>query len=379
MIQVRGAVAAAGAALGLAAALLTGCGSSDMGSSGTTLAAPAASHPVAVAEPALQPSGSALGPGLAVQEGSTLVGAVFPTFEQSATPATDVPATGWEAVLVVDGDPIDVWNRYVHELGLEEVASARKACVVSRPPAPGDSDVAPADSRFLTEPAIDGEDRLVCRVVDEDTTADMIVGASCTPSADDPPACDRVATAHLYLKVLDVPEEVAPELRLGTDALRYERALAAAPEGVQAVEPAEIPDGDLVLPALDLDLPSELPAAGQPLDHGMDPYLSWTDYQAEIAILPEGAESLVAPALLLDCNSGLVAVLSVPGTPEEAVGIFDAASEKDDPIGPSSGTDAEGQAWAGGTIATAGGYYVSLTAVDDGEGAATVLYTECGD
>jgi hypothetical protein len=61
------------------------------------------------------------------------------------------------------------------------------------------------------------------------------------------------------------------------------------------------------------------------------------------------------------------------------VGIFDAASEKDDPIGPSSGTDAEGQAWAGGTIATAGGYYVSLTAVDDGEGAATVLYTECGD
>ena len=78
----------------------------------------------------------------------------------------------------------------------------------------------------------------------------------------------------------------------------------------------------------------------------------------------------MAPTMLLDCNSGLVAVLSVPGTPEEAVATFDTAGDEDDPIVLSSGTDAEGQAWAGGTIPTAGGYYVSLTAVDEGEGAA---------
>ena len=45
------------------------------------------------------------------------------------------------------------------------------------------------------------------------------------------------------------------------------------------------------------------------------------------------------------------------------------------------GTGDDGRVWISGLIATAGGYYLDVTAVADGPEAntSTVLLTECGD
>jgi hypothetical protein len=94
---------------------------------------------VAAVESALRPPGSPLVGSVRVQGGSQLVATAFPydapRFDPAAT-GEDVGA--WQALLIVDGDPIRVWDRYARALGIDHWASARHACVVRRVPAPGE-------------------------------------------------------------------------------------------------------------------------------------------------------------------------------------------------------------------------------------------------
>ena len=62
-----------------------------------------------------------------VQPGSRLVGTTFPSgWLGSGEPRR---ATADEALLVLDGDPLEVWGRYTSELGMDEQLAARRSCV----------------------------------------------------------------------------------------------------------------------------------------------------------------------------------------------------------------------------------------------------------
>ena len=88
----------------------SGCGDRvDTGSSSAD--AEAKSGPAAlvgVDDSRLQPPGTPLGSGVKVQDGSRLVGRVFPAVDSFGSGSS----VGWQALLVVDGDPVEVWNRY---------------------------------------------------------------------------------------------------------------------------------------------------------------------------------------------------------------------------------------------------------------------------
>jgi hypothetical protein len=138
-----------------------------------------------------------------------------------------------------------------------------------------------------------------------------------------------------------------------------------------------------VVPPLlaDVGSGSRLPEEGQPFDDLLDDYLVVADgSHTAVDVVPPGGRSLVAPAMLFGCNSGLVAVLALPEGVKAAVARFDDADTLgDDPMTVVDGTDAGGRAWSGGTITTAGGYYLDVTALADGKGSSFVLLTECGD
>lgn len=88
-------------------------------------------HRVAVAIDSVEPPGTELGPGVEVQAGSSLVGAPFPLLNMYAQNQGEPVRLGWQALLVVDGDPVDVWDRYASELGVGDHASARNSCAVA--------------------------------------------------------------------------------------------------------------------------------------------------------------------------------------------------------------------------------------------------------
>src|SRR5690606_18751451 len=115
---------------------------------------------------------------------------------------------------------------------------------------------------------------------------------------------------------------------------------------------------------------------GEPIDLGLDPYL-WEENP--ISKVPGGGRSLISPSLLLQCNSGLVAVLRIAGSPEEVTAVFDDAYETDDPMRHTALTGSDGRTWDLGRISTAGGYYLDVLAGADGPDASLVLVTECGD
>ncbi|MEO6989353.1 MAG: hypothetical protein ABI239_11985 [Aquihabitans sp.] len=83
----------------------------------------------------------------------------------------------------------------------------------------------------------------------------------------------------------------------------------------------------------------------------------------------------MAPAMLQFCNSGLVAVFSVPAPPEQAVQSF--AVDGDDET-----LTVEGDAvpaWAELSAYQLGGFGLDLLAVAQPDGSSAVLVTECGD
>ena len=82
--------------------------------------------------------------------------------------------------------------------------------------------------------------------------------------------------------------------------------------------------------------------------------------------------------MLIDCNSGLVAVVAMPQAPADAVAAF----AVEDPEGTTAVQSGElgDRTWATRFFDSAGGYKLQLTAVSaDEAGSSYVLATECGD
>ena len=349
----------------------------------------------------LLPPGSPLTPDIQVQKGSQLVGRVFPwappdmaaSASESTSDASGV-APGWQAVLVVDDDPVDVWGSYASVLGVGDVATAADSCTVESVDAvvtpTGDSPTtvtSPASrsntasrQRYLTEARVPDENLLTCSARARGIAMFMRVGEtrSCVTSDGGSTDCTLRPVAHLLLRV---GRDQGSEPELGASQLRYERWLetdggTGSFTGMDDTPP--IPDGPVVAP--DLPEPSSsprLPGPGDVIDDGIDPFL---DYFADGTgfTVPPGGRSLIAPALLITCNSGLVAALRVPMTPDEAIQHFDRAVADDDPIMTSDGETHAGNRWVTGMITTAGGYYLGVTAVAGTDGS-DVLLDECGD
>jgi len=315
---------------------------------------------------ALQGPGTEIAEGIHVQPGSTLVGSAFPVVD----PFEDAPApSGWQAVIAVQGDPVEVWDAYAAELGIEDDASAADACVVARPARPQDGIA--ANLRFLTEPAMGGEISLKCVARFGTLTASLAHGAvGCVePDVPDDP-CELRSGSALYLRSApDGPRSSSADEYLGTDPLRSERIHA----GLDAD-----PEGPVIPPDLQGTGPSHLPGEGERIDDGIDDFLEVGDRDAPVAILPDGAESLIAPALLIDCSSGLVAVVSLPEEPADAVTVF-AAQDPQGATEARTGRLGDGS-WATRFFDTVGGYKLQLTAVTGADaGSSYVLATECGD
>ena len=370
----------------LAAAVLSACSSSSEAGgrpprrpAGSEQPEPSPANGVSVDAASLQAPGTALADGVEVVPGSKLVGAVFPALDFSGQSGRTNPL-GWQAALVVAAsDPTDVWDLYVDELGLGGRADARRACVVYAPPSAGDLDVR---RRFLTEARLDEHEVLVCSARFGGTSLSMAVGALVCPEAqpEPRPRCVDRMVSHLYIEVTATDDPgLAASDELGTDDLRTERSSehAHSEREVADVSDDPIPGGRTILPAPGANLPlSPLPGAGERVDDRIDYYLGDGDWVPPVAILPKGARSLVAPAMLIDCNSGLVAVVEVPGRPVQAVQAFT------DPDAPSSadlaGTWGSGP-WAGRTHESVGGYDLDTIAVPGAKGTSFVLVTECGD
>ena len=318
---------------------------------------------VAVDEPSLRPPGTELAPGVEVQAGSALVGTSMPIVDFYREPGAEPEALGWQAVLIVEGDPIEVWDRYIAHLGFEdERAHAVGSCTVQAVLEPTERDwdrfVSPVE-RFITEPRIEAENRLACHAEGPTVTMVLAAGAmSCLDWKLDDPPCPLHRASHLYISVLDAPDDHGQE-RFGAEELGFERSEQAMPSGATR-EPVPLPTGAVIPPTLDDELVSRLPEEGERYDDELDYYLDGS----AAALVPEGGRSLVAPAMLLDCNSGLVALLEVPGTPAQAVDTFDRADEDDGDILAVVGADPQGRSWKGGRITTAGGYYLDLVALD---------------
>ena len=345
----------------------------------------------------LQGPGAPVADGVTVAEGSQLVSQAFPV-------SSFGEETGWSALFVVDGDPIAVWDEYVGTLGIAD-GDATRSCVVSAEARPPDetpstryptttasaTDPRPADSaaattlvpetstsaparagaaprrRFLTESRIEDEDRLTCSLVQGRSAMNLRVGVQlrCDDSG-----CRSRAISHL-LVTQSIGDANGYSSR-GTDDLRYERGVRTDESSPPVT--AAIPDGPIQAPRFTGDgLESGLPSSGDRIDDGLDWYLPDT------FTLPDGGRSLVAPAMLLPCNSGLATVVRVPFDPDGAIAWLDGAGPSDDAIVTTSGTR-DGHPWVSGTISTAGGYYLYATAMPaTGGRGSDVFITECGD
>jgi hypothetical protein len=324
---------------------------------------------------ALLGPGTVIGPGVRVEPGSKLVATAFPLQEHHLEIASDRGHDdGWQALLVVDGDPIEVWNRYVEALEISDWASARQACVVRRyapTGATGGREMSVHD-RLLTDPAVDDETQLRCSAQDLHQLVAMTDGVDLRCHGD-PAAvsCDRFRARHLYIAWAPPPADAESSTTLrfvAPDAVLFDRR-------VPPNDPPPVPAGPIEPPRFDRNpAGADRPGAGQRVDAGLDGFLDAT----EVAVLPSGARSLVEPAMPMNCNSGLTAVVRIPGTPTAVVMGFDDADDRDDPAHLTTRTWRRRPA-AHGLIASTGGYSLDVTAVADGAGSSVALLTECGD
>ena len=377
----------------VAALLAVGCGQSEVTADGPTEPTLPVGLAFAADPAALLGPGAQVADGLQVQEGSWLVGTAFP-----GSRGEDGPA-GWQALFVVDGDPVEVWDSYASTLGIGDEASALHACVAMRvepyrvPEATTDTVLAEFNegppTRFLSEPRIDGENRFRCEATVGGRTMVLGYGASRSPA----PTCvtgDRAADAqcpftaesHLFISAGSAEVDTTIDHRsLGTDELRFNRTwashVAAGRQLGDTPNPEEripVPDGPVIQPDFEVDgSGSRLPEVGERFDEGLDGFLGdgW--------VVPEGGRSLVAPVELIACNSGLVAVLDLAGAPAAALAPFDDAEESDDAPFVTEGTDDRGREWVHYYIGSAGGHHLQAVAVPSDAGRSLVLVTECGD
>lgn len=335
---------------------------------------------VAVNEESLLPEGSPLTAAVSVQPGSWLVGRVFPwaTFDAVPGPSgSDDAVLGWQAVLVVDGDPIEVWNSYARAFDVGDAAPAAQSCIVEAvtvSPTTAEPGTTPRARRFLTERRIEGENLLDCTAAVGDLWMSMRVGLdrSCEGFGD-PRKCTLRPIAHLFVR-----GGVTQLGGLGADELRYERGMGAFNPD-PAARMAPVPGGPVVRP--DLPEPGSMPALpgpGDAIDDGIDYYLgSGADAAFRV---PVGGRSLIAPAMLITwCNSGLVAVLRVQGSPDEAVGFLFDTGDSDYTNETRNGMTDDGARWTTGGVGQSGGYDLGFTAVARGDDHTDLLLSECGD
>lgn len=335
---------------------------------------------VAVDQSALLGPGTEIAKGLKVPEGAALVGARFPIrseWTDGVSPRVDF---GWMAVLVVDGDPFTVWDAIVKQLGMADQARAEGACVVWGDPNVSDSAPATGDSRssttlpyadpdhwirVLRAPPRSNDAEVQCDASERHWQVDLVAGvrANC-PSTDGGPTfadvkCGRLAQRHLIIRrYSEDTEDDSGFTFYGADNV---------PDG----GPTSAPGAERQLPPLPEDVPgaiSWLPQEGERLDAALDVYLG---HGAKIA---RKAHSVVAPAMLVQCDSGLVSVLESPLTPvpalesielNDADGDFPAVSEA------AAGTDKDGRLWAtvklsdkSPTALKVGGFELRITTVE---------------
>ena len=82
--------------------------------------------------------------------------------------------------------------------------------------------------------------------------------------------------------------------------------------------------------------------------------------------------------MMIDCGSGLVAVVDLPGDPEAAISSFGRSGDEQSIFEPTMGM-AHGRRWVGASQPSVGGYGIDLAAVDTGDGRSAVVIAECGD
>jgi hypothetical protein len=326
------------------------------------------------------PPGTILHGSVDVVDGTELVGSVFPFVNpnsaRSAAP-TSAPPDGWQALLTVTGDPIDAWNAYAKALGVDDLAGAIPSCEVSAVtagPIPPPDESWPVVHRRLTEPRLDGENRLECAATVGAVTMSLVVGVArrCEPAVGGPKThCDLRRVAHLLIRVQAPDQPTTDRPSVGPESAYDEHGTRAAATSGTVVRPRLSTKGAT----------SVLPGPGQSIDDGLDYYLQegLGAGSTSVFTVPRGGRSLVAPALLIQCNSGLVAALRLEGTPRQVADGFDAQGTQDDPMVRAEGDLADGHSWVSGEIATAGGYYLDVAAVAVDDGHSDVLVTECGD
>jgi len=352
----------------LMVAALAGCGEEQ---------SPEVMEPAAatVDPESLRAPGSPIADGLTVQDGTALVGTVFPLQIEWWHGEDHQVVSGWQAVLTVTGDPLQVWDSYASQLLGSDTATARQVCTVTRvqvtetppPGTPGTHGDEPPERRLPEEP-LPGENLLECAVEWNGVTMSMTYGTTtaCRWGDEGRDDCGFQQMSHLYLS--KVPIEPGEQQTWPGEP-------AAEPGELTPTIPA--PNGPIHQPELDLTAgEAHLPGPGERIDRSLDHYL-WSENP--ISRVPNGGRSLISPSLLLQCNSGLVAVLRIDGSPSEVTALFDDAFETDDPMRHTTGTDPDGRAWDLGKISTAGGYYLDVLALADRSDSSVALVTECGD
>lgn len=374
------------AVLGVCLAL-TACGSAESPESDAKQAEPEALGNVTPFGVAFEPD-SLSGPGtslfgeIEVQEGSQLVGPVFPSASVTGPGGND-GLNGYQAVLILEGDPVEVWNSYAESFGIDEAASATQSCVVRAVPEPasgqdvGDGETEDTvqvdqypkiEERFLTEPRVEGENQVECSA--NSPAGSMWLSAGVGEAVGEPVG-HMVVSQPLGGSAVEAEGDVS---NLGTTSLRYQRSQEMNPD-VQGPDPVDVPSGEIAsleFPA-DLDPPS-LPVAGERIDSAIDSFLDYT----KLGVLPDGFSSLVFPVLSGQCNSGLFAVVQYDGSPGDAVAAFKAVAGSDESY-EGTFTDLEDREVEAIDFPSAGGYHIEMFATETSPGATTMLYFECGD
>ena len=368
----------------IAVGTLFGCGTGDIPSG----------YPVAVDDGALLGPGSPVADGLVVQDGSELVAGVFPLVSQVTADDGSRPV-GWQAVFVVTGDPLDVWDRYTEAFELDE-ATAQRSCVVEVTPLPDDGKAPPLSDdpteappqRFVTEPVLEGENRLMCSVATwpRQLRLRMVVGVDtsrCLPYSYGLDPCRVWSAAHLVIQSDPsmVPSEGDHEAHLVRDSVSYGTDTQVSRRNL-VEDSVSIPDGPLIAPGFGAGPygESHLPGPGDRIDDEMDYQLgSFGGVVELVAVLPDGMRSVVAPSMF-DCGtSGLVAVLESDDSASDVALWFRLTDTYGGSASDLSGTTDQGEQWDYAFLSAPGGYKMAVTAVDRDDGTSRVLVRECGD
>lgn len=381
-------------AVALVLTVLASCSGSANGSVARSTRSGEKVKGVAVDRAALLGPGTEVGNGLKVPAGASLVGTTFPYRPVWSIASGEDLDTAWKAVLLVDGSPLEVWNAVVEQIGLADGAKADGACVVWADPGPSSDSatssteidatkttvvvesVADLPVRSLRAPAQKDDSRLQCEAEEGDWTLWMVAGVqdNCLNNSIGPEKvvkdCGRFAQRHLVVQRQHVsPPNASNSASYGGSAVSDDPPTGTEPQ----------------LPPMPEDVSeakSWLPAEGEQVDAGLD-------YQLDQgAMVSKGAKSVVAPALMRYCTSGLVAVLDSPLEPLGALDSIQMRNAENHPPARSEvveGADENGRKWASFELSSAGGYYINITAIertagDSGASSGSwVLADECGD